>query len=106
MPLLLRLARTAATLILMAVVVSALNDQSIKVSGISIVWLSNGLLTGVLLCYPRKQWPVFLILGFVIDVGVNHLLGGDWVASPVFAASICSRSLSRPPRLPRHRSKS
>jgi diguanylate cyclase (GGDEF)-like protein/PAS domain S-box-containing protein len=84
--LVLRLARTAGSLVAMAIVVSALNSQSIKVSGISIVWLSNGLLTGVLLCSPRRHWPAFLTLGFGIDFGVNHVLGSDWIASAVFAS--------------------
>jgi diguanylate cyclase (GGDEF)-like protein/PAS domain S-box-containing protein len=83
--LLLRLARTAAILVFLAVFVSALNAQSIKVSGISFVWLSNGLLTGVLLCAPRRQWPAFLTLGFGIDFCVNRMLANDWRTCFVFA---------------------
>ncbi len=83
--LLLRLLRTGFALILLAIVVSALNTQVDKQSGISFIWLSNGLLTGVLLCAPKKHWPAFITLGCAVDVNVNHVLGSNWVASFLFA---------------------
>ena len=40
----------------------------------SVIWLSNGLLIGVLLCSPRRQWPVFFCVGILIDFVVNLVL--------------------------------
>jgi len=39
--------------------------------GVSVVWLSNGFLIGVLLCAPRKHWVSYLALGYFVDFGVN-----------------------------------
>jgi diguanylate cyclase (GGDEF)-like protein/PAS domain S-box-containing protein len=39
--------------------------------GVSVVWLSNGFLIGVLLCAPRKHWLSYLALGYCVDFGVN-----------------------------------
>ena len=54
----------------------------------SLVWLSNGLLIGVLLCSPKKQWPAFLVLGYAIDFCVNLLLGDALISS--FYLSLCN----------------
>ncbi len=40
---------------------------------ISIIWPSTGLLVGMLLCVPRRQWPAYIILGTAIDFAANLL---------------------------------
>lgn len=61
-------------LICLSVAASLLNNMGQARGGVSVIWLSNGLMIGVLLCTPRKQWPVFLIVGAVIDFAVNVAL--------------------------------
>jgi len=48
-----------------------LNARSQAEHGVSVIWLSNGFLMGVLLCSPRRQWPTLLALGGLIDFGTN-----------------------------------
>ena len=66
-----RLLRVALSIAVLSIASTLLNAESIKVSGVSLVWLSNGFLIGVLLCAPRRQWPVFLLLGYAIDFSLN-----------------------------------
>ena len=40
---------------------------------ISIMWPSTGLMVGMLLCVPQRQWPAYIILGTVIDFAANLL---------------------------------
>src|ERR1700677_578121 len=69
-----RIFRVGVGLIVLALAVSALNNQSWAMSGVSLIWLSNGLMIGVLLCTQRRQWLAFFILGYLIDLGVNICL--------------------------------
>jgi diguanylate cyclase (GGDEF)-like protein/PAS domain S-box-containing protein len=69
-----RLVRTALGLMLMSAAASLLNHLSSAQGGVSVIWLSNGLLIGVLLCSPRRQWPVFFCVGIGIDFVVNIVL--------------------------------
>ena len=50
-----------------------LNASSWGAGSINILWPSTGLLIGILLCLPRKQWPIYIAVGFVIDLTVNVL---------------------------------
>ena len=88
MPPLWRLVRVALGLMLLSLASSILNQESTRLSGVSLVWLSNGLLIGVLLCSPRKQWPVFVLLGYAIDFCVNRVLGDSLSTS--FYFSFCN----------------
>ena len=83
-----RFMRVGFGLTFMCIASSILNQQSNKLSGVSLVWLSNGLLIGVLLCSPRKQWPVFLCLGYAIDFCTNMVLGDHLSAGLFF--SVCN----------------
>jgi len=65
---------TALGIIVMSAASSALNQFSSAQGGVSVIWLSNGLLIGVLLCTSRRQWPAFLCLGIVVDFIVNLFL--------------------------------
>jgi diguanylate cyclase (GGDEF)-like protein/PAS domain S-box-containing protein len=58
-----------AALILAGVTVGAelLNTISWKHGDISIMWPSTGLLVGMLLCVPRRQWAAYIAVGITID---------------------------------------
>jgi diguanylate cyclase (GGDEF)-like protein/PAS domain S-box-containing protein len=42
-------------------------------SSISIMWPSTGLLVGMLLCAPPRQWPAYIIVGTAVDFAANLL---------------------------------
>ena len=81
-PSLLRLVKVGLCLVFFSAAASFLNERSQAQGGVSVVWLSNGLLIGVILCAPRKQWPALLALGAMVDFGVNlGLQTPAWVSA-------------------------
>ncbi|WP_263373737.1 GGDEF domain-containing protein [Granulicella aggregans] len=70
-PTLKRLIKVGLTLLVLSASASILNSHSVHMGGVSVVWLSNGFLIGVLLCAPRKHWVSYLALGYFVDFGVN-----------------------------------
>lgn len=65
---------TATLLLVLSSSVAAwLNAQSWGTGSISIVWPTTGLLIGILICSPRRQWPAYFVVAAVIDVGVDLL---------------------------------
>ena len=66
-----RLLLVAIGLTVLSVAGMSLNAESIKMSGVSLVWLSNGFLIGVLLCAPKRQWPTFLLLDTCLDFALS-----------------------------------
>ncbi len=64
-----------AALILVGVTVGAelLNTISWKHGDISIMWPSTGLLVGMLLCVPRRQWTAYIAVGITIDFAATLL---------------------------------
>ncbi|MDE3105801.1 MAG: diguanylate cyclase [Acidobacteriota bacterium] len=50
---------------------SLLNSAGWNAGGITILWPSNGLLIGVLLCERRSHWWHYLLIGYGIDLAVN-----------------------------------
>ncbi len=64
-----------AALILGGVTAGAelLNTISWVHGDISIMWPSTGLLIGMVLCVPRRQWPAFIAVGITIDFVANLL---------------------------------
>jgi len=50
---------------------SRLQMRSGSFPGLTVLWPSNGLLVGILLCRPKRQWPAYLLLGYGIDLCVN-----------------------------------
>ena len=66
-----RLLKVGLGVIFLSATASLLNARSQAVGGVSVIWLSNGFLMGILLCAPRKQWPALLALGTIIDFGIN-----------------------------------
>lgn len=72
-----QLAGLALALISLSGAASLINERSWAAGGVTILWPSNGLLIGVLLCAPRKQWLSFLAVGLFVDVGLNRILGAS-----------------------------
>jgi diguanylate cyclase (GGDEF)-like protein/PAS domain S-box-containing protein len=70
-----RLVSVGLFLIALAAVASLLNVSSWNIGGVTILWPANGFLLGVILCAPRRQWVSYLLLGFLVDLAVNHALG-------------------------------
>ncbi|CAN5427200.1 hypothetical protein BH10ACI4_BH10ACI4_22100 [soil metagenome] len=70
-----RLIGVGLFLIALAAVASLLNVSSWNIGGVTILWPANGFLLGVILCAPRRQWAPYLLLGFLVDLAVNHALG-------------------------------
>ncbi len=58
-----------------------LNLNSWSAGGVTILWPTNGLLMGILLCNPKRHWPIYLTVGGIIDLFLNLSLG-----SPVYIA--------------------
>ena len=96
-------------LVFLSSTASLLNARSQSVGGVSIIWLSNGFLMGILLCAPRKQWAALIGLGAVIDFGINLGLQTPVGVSAYFSicnmieviigASLMSRAISPNPDL-------
>jgi diguanylate cyclase (GGDEF)-like protein/PAS domain S-box-containing protein len=74
MPPVKRLVRVMLGLAFLALVASLLAAESNRHGGVSVIWLSNGLLIGVLLCSDRRQWPAFIALGYAVDLSINLLM--------------------------------
>jgi len=69
-----RLASVALILVCLDYAALLLNIRSWDNGGVTILWPSNGLLLGVLLCTKRRQWPAYLAVGLFIDLGINLAL--------------------------------
>ncbi len=48
-----------------------LNVNSWNAGGVTILWPTNGLLMGILLCSPKRHWPIYLTVAGFIDVLMN-----------------------------------
>src|SRR6476646_5463717 len=70
-----QLAGLALALICLSGAASLINERSWSAGGVTILWPSNGLLLGVLLCAPRRHWLSYLAVGFMVDCGLNRVLG-------------------------------
>jgi diguanylate cyclase (GGDEF)-like protein/PAS domain S-box-containing protein len=112
-PSLWHLAIVALCLTTLSATASLLNNNSWNSGGVTILWPSNGFLIGVLLCSTRRQWPAWILTGYLIDFALNRLLGNTFGTSAWF--SLCnmlevvvasfplSRSISPGPDLTRPR---
>jgi diguanylate cyclase (GGDEF)-like protein/PAS domain S-box-containing protein len=56
-------------------------------TGVSAVWLSNGLLTGALLLAPRRQWRWYFLVASVAQLAARFLKGDPWQFSLVLVAA-------------------
>jgi diguanylate cyclase (GGDEF)-like protein/PAS domain S-box-containing protein len=85
-----QLATVVAVLCLLATCATLLNLDSWNAGGVTILWPSNGFLIGVLLCSPRRHWPPYLVLGYLVDLCVNitldHLTIGHFAYTSFYLA--------------------
>jgi diguanylate cyclase (GGDEF)-like protein/PAS domain S-box-containing protein len=116
---LLHLAGTAIVLGCVSGGAILLNAASWGAGSISILWPATALLIGILICLPRRQWPVYLAISVVIDLLINVFIPparpfsgmlylaacnvievtlAAWLLQPVFSPQ---RYLTRPDQLVR-----
>jgi diguanylate cyclase (GGDEF)-like protein/PAS domain S-box-containing protein len=74
LPPLWRLAELVLVLLCLDFVALRLNIHSYAVGGVTILWPTNGLLLGVLLCTRRRQWPAYIAASFCVDIVCNMSL--------------------------------
>jgi diguanylate cyclase (GGDEF)-like protein/PAS domain S-box-containing protein len=104
-----RLALIGLALACLGTAALLLNMHSWSEGGVTIMWPSNGLLIGVLLCGRRRHWPAYLAVGFAVDLGINLALSfAFWVSvylaccnmlEVVIAAALMYRTVSPKPDL-------
>ena len=75
LPFLRRLALAGLALVCLGGAALLLNIRSWDSGGVTILWPSNGLLLGILLCSRRRQWPAYFAVGYAVDLGINLALG-------------------------------
>ncbi|MBB5345033.1 bifunctional diguanylate cyclase/phosphodiesterase [Tunturibacter empetritectus] len=108
-----RLTTVALVLVCLGYAALLLNIRSWDNGGVTILWPSNGLLLGVLLCSRRRQWAAFLAVGFAVDLGLNlgltfapwtsvYLAGCNMLEVGI-AAALMYRTISPNPDLTRRR---
>jgi len=82
LPPLKRLALIGLALACLGAAALLLNMHSWNEGGVTIMWPSNGLLIGVLLCGHRRHWPAYIAVGFAVDLGINLALSfAFWVST-------------------------
>lgn len=109
LPSLRRLALVGLALACLDTAALLLNMRSWNQGGVTILWPSNGLLIGVLLCCRRRHWPAYLAVGFAVDLGINLALSfAFWVSAYLaccnmlevgIAAALMYRTVSPKPDL-------
>ncbi len=55
--------------------------------GVASIWLSNGLLAGILLLRSRAEWPWILAACFVVNVAVNIFTGSSFASATGFSVA-------------------
>ena len=55
--------------------------------GVASIWLSNGLLAGILLLRSRAEWPWILAACFVVNVAVNSFTGSSLATATGFSVA-------------------
>jgi diguanylate cyclase (GGDEF)-like protein/PAS domain S-box-containing protein len=83
-----RLVGVAFLLGLLSFATIELNTASWAAGGISILWPTNGLLVGILLCQPKRQWAAYVVLGSIIDFWVNRSL--NWSIEIASFFTLCN----------------
>jgi diguanylate cyclase (GGDEF)-like protein/PAS domain S-box-containing protein len=84
-PSLVSLLVVGVVLLLLSYTAEAMNSASSAMNGVSLVWLSNGMLIGVLLCAPRRQWPAYIFLAYGVDLTLNLSLGNALAGAAYFS---------------------
>ena len=55
--------------------------------GVASIWLSNGLLAGILLLRSRAEWPWILAACFLVNVAVNSFTGSSLASATGFSVA-------------------
>jgi diguanylate cyclase (GGDEF)-like protein/PAS domain S-box-containing protein len=71
LPSLWRVVRVALLLGFLSFASRELNQNSWSIGGVTILWPTNGLLMGILLCTAKRHWQVYLTVAGIIDVLLN-----------------------------------
>ena len=99
-----RVAVITASLLSLEIAALLLNRDSWNAGGVTILWPSNGFLAGALLRTPKRQWPAYLAIGYLVDFALNCYLAQNasmWTSvylsgcnmlEVVLAAALCSAS--------------
>ncbi len=66
-----QLALLAVALLLLGISSELLNRESKQMHGVSLIWLPNALLLGVMLCSQGREWVRYAAVGFGVDVVMN-----------------------------------
>lgn len=75
------LAALALILGFVSATTALLNLGSWRSGGITVLWPSNGFLTGAMLCTRRRNWPAYLAVGLLVDLIINlSLATPSWIA--------------------------
>lgn len=78
-------------LILIAVLVASTAWLGVNLTGgtsqIAVIWISNGLLAGLILTSPRRDWTWLLVSGFIGNAGINLMLGDAPLLAFLLASS-------------------
>jgi len=74
----LRLLKVALLLSVTSFAARQLSVNSWNSGGVTILWPTNGLLVGVLLCTPKRRWPAYVAVGYAIDFSLNLTLSAPW----------------------------
>src|ERR1700759_716204 len=69
-----RVAVITASLLSLEIAALLLNRDSWNAGGVTILWPSNGFLAGALLRTPKRQWPAYLAIGYLVDFALNCYL--------------------------------
>ena len=77
-PLIRELAIVSLLLAALTGAASLVSVQSWSGGGVTLIWPTTGFLMAYLLCAPRRRWPAYLAVGFVVDLCVNLLMGEGW----------------------------
>jgi integral membrane sensor domain MASE1 len=91
-----RVLRFALLLAFLSFASRALNFDSWNAGGVTILWPTNGLLMGILLCNPKRHWPVYLTVAGIVDLMMNVSLGDSLpVAGYLTCCNLFERRLAR-----------
>ena len=74
-----------AAICVLSAFVSLLNAHSWASGGVTVIWLNNGFVLGMVLCSPRRQWPALLALSCVLDAVLNLILTKVMGPTPLFS---------------------
>jgi diguanylate cyclase (GGDEF)-like protein/PAS domain S-box-containing protein len=61
--------------------------------GTSTLWLASGVLTGILLTSPRREWPWLVVSAFAANMIVRTAIGDPWSSAAILATATLIESV-------------